>query len=268
MKPSASIIITNYNQAATLEFLFLSLQNQVEKNFEVVVADDGSSDSSSDLCKRSWGFDIQFITQPDDGYRKALILNKAIPFARSDYFIFLDADVILEKHFVYDHLNLRLPGHFVCGRRVEMGPEFSKTISGESVSRGAFDKLNFGLLKSCLKKDSEHFNRSRRVSNGILRTIFKYNKPIDILGSNFSCWKKDLMDVNGFNESLESYWGEDGDLYIRLRNRGLKAIGAKALCVQYHVFHKRRTPTPEHVERYYRMLQDFNYKWAEKGLQK
>lgn len=268
MSYSASIIVTSYNQSKTLRWLFLSLQQQTVKDFEVVVADDGSNDGTQNLCHEDWGFPITFVTQPDDGYKKALILNKALPQAKSEYLIFVDADVILEKHFVQDHLELRRPHHFVCGRRVELGPQFSEKITDDKVKSGAFNRFSVALFRSCLKKDSEHFNRSRRVKNSLLRWIFKYDRPMDILGSNFSAWKSDIFSVNGFNESLESYWGEDGDIYIRLRNSGLRSIGAKALCVQFHVYHKRRTPTPENVERYYRLLKDQDYKWAEKGLLK
>ena len=60
--------------------------------------------------------------------------------------------------------------------------------------------------------------------------------------------------------------GEDGDLFVRLRNLGRAAINAKGLCVQFHVFHKRREPTRANVEWYDRMLKDSTYVWAEKGL--
>jgi hypothetical protein len=93
----------------------------------------------------------------------------------------------------------------------------------------------------------------------------RYGQPLDLLGSNFSLWKTDLLSVNGFNESLESYWGEDGDLFIRLRNSGIKPIGAKSLCIQYHVFHPRRTPSAHQVSLYQQLLNDHQYKWATKG---
>jgi glycosyltransferase involved in cell wall biosynthesis len=265
-RPEASIIITSYNQSSTLDMLLASLDGQTFENFEVIVADDGSGDGSDQLCRGFRDYTVKFVTQADVGYRKAKILNKALKFAQADYLIFLDADVILEKHFVEDHLRLRAPESFVCGRRVELGPEFSRTIDLDTVREGRFDGLNLAILKSGWKKDSQNVNRGLRVTNSLIRKIFKYDQPIDILGSNFSVWKKDLLAVNGFNESLESYWGEDGDLYIRLRNSGKQAIGAKAICVQFHVFHKRREPTKENVERYYRLLKDTQYRWAEQGF--
>lgn len=264
--PKVSIIITSYNQRTTLEFLLATLEHQTVQDFEVIIADDGSSDGTDQLCSRQDKLDLRFETQADIGYRKAKILNQAIRVTRAPYLIFLDADTILERHFIEDHLRLSRPSHFVCGRRVELGPEFSRSITLDKVRQGWFDGFNLQLLKSVFNKDSEHFNRSIRVTNPYIRKLAKYDKPLDILGSNLSVWKNDIIEINGFNEAMESYWGEDGDLYIRLRNTGKKAIGAKAICVQFHVFHKRREPTKEHVERYYSMLKDTDYKWAKQGL--
>src|SRR6476620_3116611 len=105
--PSASIIVTSYNQVETLKLLFAILDRQTLKEFEVIVADDGSSDGTRELCLRKGTFQIHYITQEDFGYQKAKILNQSLIIAKSDYLIFVDGDVILERHFVQDHLELK-----------------------------------------------------------------------------------------------------------------------------------------------------------------
>jgi glycosyltransferase involved in cell wall biosynthesis len=264
-KINASIIVTSYNQQRTLEFLLASLKRQTLKNFEVVVADDGSSDKSRSLCEKPWGFPIDFVTQADEGYRKAKIVNQAIKRSNSDYLIFLDADVILEKHFVEDHLRLKNPDHFVCGRRVDLGASFSEKIEVADILKGRFDQLNLSLMLSGLFKDTLGLKRSLRIVSPLFRRLLGYHRSLDMLGSNFSAWKADLLKVNGFNEAIETYWGEDGDLFIRLRNSGKKSIGAKAVCVQYHVFHPRREPTLENVLAYQRLESNDDYCWAKHG---
>lgn len=264
---SASIIVTSYNQEQTLRLLLASLDRQTFTDFEVVIADDGSSDGTHDLCLQRRTFPLKFVTQEDVGYRKSKIVNQAIRQSDSDYLIFMDGDVILEKHFVEDHLALRKIGHFVCGRRVDLGPSISRKILPNEVSQGCFDKLTLGLIISGLLRDSIAIKRSLRITHPKLRNLLGYNQAIDVLGSNFSAWKSDVLGVNGFNEALESYWGEDGDLYIRLRNCGKKAISAKSMCIQYHVFHPRRAPTPENTENYQKRLEDHGYRWAEHGYQ-
>jgi glycosyltransferase involved in cell wall biosynthesis len=263
---SASIIITSYNQAATLRFLFASLDRQTFRDFEVIIADDGSSDGTEALCQERHTFPLKFITQIDLGYRKSKIVNLAMGQSESNYLIFLDADVILERHFVEDHLALKKPNHFVCGRRVDLGPFISRRIVLNEVNRGRFDRLSLKVFLSGLVRDTLAMKRALRIVYPRLRKILGYDKPLDALGSNFSAWKEDILKVNGFNESLESYWGEDGDLYIRLRNSGKHSIGAKGLCIQYHIFHSRRTATLENTRRYQALLGDTEYRWAEQGF--
>ncbi len=263
---SVSIITTSYNQEKTLRLLLASLERQTFKDFEVLIADDGSSDGTESLCQIKRCFPVRFITQPDMGYRKSKIVNEAIRNSQGKYLIFLDGDVILEKHFVEDHWNFKEEDHFICGRRVDLGPEITEKISENDVTAGRFDRWNFQLMWSACKGDTQYFKRSLRIQNLILRRILGYHRPLDILGSNFSAWKKDIVLVNGFNEALESYWGEDGDLFIRLRNSGKIGKGAKSICIQYHLFHKRREPTADNVSSYSVLLKNKDYKWAAKGL--
>jgi len=261
-----SVIVTSYNQRATLELLLASLARQTQMPLEVIIADDGSKDSISELAQVAYPFSFRFITQEDVGYRKSKILNEAIRNSRGDYLVFLDADVVLERHFVEDHLKLAEQDAFVCGRRVDLGPSITATLSAREVGEGFFDRLRIKTFLSARRGDSENIKRALRITPPWLRRWMGYHKPIDILGSNLSLWKKDLIEVNGFNESIEAYWGEDGDLYIRLRNAGKKAISAKGLCVQYHFFHKRRLPTAENVSQVTELLANRDYKWAERGL--
>ena len=271
-----TVIVTCYNQAPTLRLLLTSLKRQTISvlAFEVVIVDDGSSDSSAKVAQEDWGFRLKFVTQEDLGYRKSKILNQAIRQSQTDYIVFLDADVVLEKHFLEDHLTLRKVGHFVCGRRVDLGPEFSHplqspeaNVGSNDVMRGEFDSLSLKLLLSGLRKDSHSVKRGLRIVLPWLRKVLHYDRPVDLLGSNFSLWKADILAVNGFNEAMESYWGEDGDLFIRLRNSGKSVVGAKGLCIQFHIFHARRPPSPENIEHYQKLLQDREYRWALKGYQ-
>jgi glycosyltransferase involved in cell wall biosynthesis len=246
--------------------LLTSLERQTFRNFEVIIADDGSADESEKISQQKRSFPMRFVTQPDQGYRKAKILNQALKQARADYLVFLDGDVILEPHFLADHLRLRKVRHFVCGRRVELGPEFSQKITEKDVTDGKFDHVTWALLVSAFKKDTTTVKRAFRVAPPLLRRLLGYHRELDLLGSNFSAWKRDVEAVNGFNEAQESYWGEDGDLYVRFTHSGLHGIGAKAMCIQYHVFHKRRVASGENEERYQQLLKNPEYKWAKQGL--
>lgn len=265
MSPAITLITTSYNQLGTLKLLLASLERQTFRDFEVLVADDGSSDGTAAFCADYRDLPLRFVTQEDQGYRKARILNEAIHSASADYLIFVDSDVVVGERFVEDHLWLRRPDSFVCGRRVDLGPKITAEVTRDSVLRGELDRPSLRVLMSSIQGETQNLKRGIRVPFQFLRKVLRYDRPIDILGSNLSLWKSDLIAINGFNEALESYWGEDGDLFIRLRNAGKRALSAKGLCIQYHLFHKRREASPENVRFVTELLKNTEYRWAERG---
>lgn len=77
-----------------------------------------------------------------------------------------------------------------------------------------------------------------------------------------------MLEVNGYNEDFQSYWGEDGDLFVRVRNSGVKHYGIIGYAVQWHLYHRRLEETIEHVQSYQRLLQDREYRVCKNGIQK
>ena len=122
------------------------------------------------------------------------------------------------------------------------------------------------LIKSCLKDDSRNFFRSFRIKNSLFRTVLGSDQVTDLLGCNFSTQKTTMESINGFNEAFIRYWGEDGDVFIRLRNYGCKLVGKKSFACQYHLFHGRRDFSKEDELQYFELLQNTEYKWAKQGL--
>jgi hypothetical protein len=77
-----------------------------------------------------------------------------------------------------------------------------------------------------------------------------------------------MLKVNGYNEDYESYWGEDGDLFIRLRNTGAEIIGLKGFAIQYHLDHPRLEPDPKSQAKYQKLLNDSTYVRCANGVVK
>src|SRR5690554_261503 len=85
-----SVIFTTYNSPDWLEKVLFGFFQQTHKEFEVVIADDGSRSETRELIERlknSSPVPIQHIWQEDDGFQKCRILNKAILAAKGDYLI-------------------------------------------------------------------------------------------------------------------------------------------------------------------------------------
>ncbi|MGH6726912.1 MAG: glycosyltransferase, partial [Pseudolabrys sp.] len=101
-----SVIVTTYNRADALAAVLRSLSRQSDQDFEVVVADDGSTAATGELveaCKGKFGRRLEHIWHEDRGFRAAEIRNRAILAARGAYCIFLDGDCIVRADFVAAH---------------------------------------------------------------------------------------------------------------------------------------------------------------------
>ena len=233
--PSCSLVVSTYNRPDALELCLESILNQTKLPFEIVVADDGSGEPTRQLVQSMQArspVPIVHIWQPDDGYQLARIRNRAFAAAKAEYIIQVDGDLILEKHFVQDHLSMGRPNTFISGSRTMMDAELTGRLLKKEVSmneipghRQHLGKRHNAVRSGLLRNLSWMFQRSRRN--------YKY-----VLGCNMAFWKKDLLTVNGYNESFKGWGKEDNELAVRLLNAGLELRFIKFGAVVYHLHHK------------------------------
>ena len=118
-KTAVSIIIPFYNGIDWLEMIFVALGKQTFKDFEVIVADDGSREDVvarlEELMARQ-PFPVTHLWQEDCGFRKNRMLNKAVVQSRAEYLIFLDGDCIPHRKFVEEHCKVRREGFLFLRR--------------------------------------------------------------------------------------------------------------------------------------------------------
>ncbi|MBF0226603.1 MAG: glycosyltransferase [Desulfobacterales bacterium] len=89
--PKVSVIIPTFNRAWAVKKAIDSVLAQDFKNFELIVVDDGSYDSTKEILK-SYGDKIITITQDNTGVSSAR--NKGIKLSQSEFISFLDSDDI------------------------------------------------------------------------------------------------------------------------------------------------------------------------------
>jgi glycosyltransferase involved in cell wall biosynthesis len=89
-----SIITATYNAANHLPNLIDSLRLQTNKNFEWVVADGGSTDTTLGILQSIKDLNIVLSSQADFGIYDAL--NRAIKLSTGDYYVVIGADDVFE----------------------------------------------------------------------------------------------------------------------------------------------------------------------------
>ncbi|HEY4240258.1 MAG TPA: glycosyltransferase [Kofleriaceae bacterium] len=116
MAPRASLVICTRNRSAFLARTLASLVGQTERDFEVVLVDDGSEDDTREVA-RAWGerLDLRYLRRAHVGIAGAR--NAAMRAAKGDVLISTDDDRIAAPAFVADHV----AAHAVPERRVGVG---------------------------------------------------------------------------------------------------------------------------------------------------
>ena len=277
-KHPLAVVITTYNNPKSLELCLLSLARQTFRAFDVFVADDGSGDETRDLIqrlKRDLPYFIHHYWHPDEGYRKARINNtvfRELDPDRHPVLVGLDHDVILHPRFLEDHHLAHLRRAFqpllFMGRRVDLGPKITAEIHPENLDH-YIQGLSWSLIRSGWSGETRNILRSVRLDAPDWMTrLLRRDRVADLLGSNFSITTRSLIEANGYNEDFRGYWGEDGDLFVRIRNRGIPCTGKIGFAVQWHLHHPRLAETPEHIEKVRALMSRTDYTECRNGIRK
>jgi glycosyltransferase involved in cell wall biosynthesis len=244
---SVSVIIAFYNNIEFLEWILAGFSRQDFTDFEIVLADDGSTQDTTDQIPQiqgKFGLKVRHIWHEDEGWRKNIILNKAIASCQSEYLIFIDGDCIPHKSFVKEHYNNRLKNTFLAGRRVHLSPRINAQLSIQKIKEGYLENPWVYFMDSFKHRPrAKNAEKSIYLKSRWLRDWVN-RKPKGLLGCNMSMYRKDLLALNGFDERyLHPGIGEDDDLTLRAGNAGIQIKTVQNLAIQYHIWHKKSNPS-------------------------
>lgn len=243
--PAVSVIISTYNHPEWLAKVLWGFNCQSFKDFEVVIADDGSNNKTEKLIidiRKHLNFPIQHIWHEDNGFQKTVILNKAIKASMASYLLFTDGDCIPRADFVAQHIKHRAPGYFLSGGYFKLPMQISKAVSKEDILQQRCFNLNW-LKKQGLKSS---FKNNKLTTSATKKAFLNWITPTEATwnGHNSSGWKKDIVAANGFDERMQ-YGGEDRELGERLFNKGIKAKQLRYTAICVHLDHERSYVKPQ-----------------------
>jgi len=237
-----AVIVAIYHDLVALKLIIDSLLSQTLVPDEIIIAEDAEHDYIREYTDTLKNDKIIHISQKDDGWMKEKILNQAIKISKSDYLIFIDGDCVPYKNFVKAQVELSEKNTALCGRRSEPGDGFSSRLRSGELSMESYEK-NYLLNYFSLMKDG-----TRHIDEGVVfqpdsiifRLIHKFGrKNSHIVGCNWSCYKEDLVRINGYDEDfLLPTTGEDTDVERRLRHFGVQMKSCRNAAGMVHLYHK------------------------------
>ena len=239
-----SVILNTYNRADLLELALASYLVQSTDGFEVIVADDGSTDRTPMLVEafaREAPFKVTYVRQEHEGHRRAAILNRGIAAARGEWVLFSDCDSLAFPDLVERHREYARPDRLLCGGYVRLTRPETEALTREEVLSGRF------LERMTLARRYEVWRKRVQAAWQILRR--KPRRPHN-MGLNYSCSREALVRINGYDENYRGWGAADGDVRERLRRIGVHPYSLYGRALVMHMWHPtEKTKTREVIKR-------------------
>jgi glycosyltransferase involved in cell wall biosynthesis len=223
-----SLIISTYNQPVPLEKVLRGVSRQTRWPDEIFITDDGSAETTKEIIenwRREARVPVHHLWHEHDGFRKVILLNKAVGAATGAYLVFTDGDCVPQAEFIADHEALAEPGFWVQGRRCYVKEPFVNE----------FEPGKTPIAKWMLS------GRMSGITKGIrlpLPIVLRNREQRGIIGCNMAFWRDDILAVNGFDEAYVGRGiGPDSDLGTRVYNLGRSRKFVYGRAIVYHLDH-------------------------------
>jgi len=233
-----AVIVTTYNRPDALAAVLDGYAAQDSHDFELIVADDGSTGDTRRLVEdraRSAPFALRHVWQEDRGFRAAAIRNRALAATRADYVIFTDGDCIPSRGFVAAHRRLAEPGRYLAGNRVMLSARFTEQVLRERLPLHEWGGWRW--VRAWLTRDAKRIWPLLILPDGGFRK-WRPQRWYGVKTCNFSAWRSDLLAVNGLDEAYSGWGLEDSDLVIRLLHAGIRHKSARFATPMFHLWHR------------------------------
>ncbi|MCF7845835.1 MAG: glycosyltransferase [Candidatus Peribacteraceae bacterium] len=209
-----SVVIPTYNRAEVLRRTLNLLATQTYPDFEVVVVDDGSTDTTARLLaefQKKVDFLLQFISQENQG--QAVARNRALEKISGEIVLFLGDDMLPQNNLLEVHANFhkKFPDqNFACLGLVRWHPEIRVSRFMRWLTQSGV-QFKFNDLEKNSETDFWRF----------------YTANLSL--------KSDFLGSEKFSEEFSGWGFEDAELGYRLQQKSLKLLfEPEAIVEHYH----------------------------------
>jgi len=235
-----SVIVSTYNRPDALAVSLESFRGQIDGNFEILVADDGSDRRTHDVVAAMQGstaIPIRHVRHEDRGFRLARIRNLAIRHCHGDYLILVDGDCFVLPDFTARHRALAESGKFVSGKRSYLRRGMTQRVlrRGRAPWGGRPVWLLRSLANQCTRP-LEFLTRPDGPWRDRKATEWQRAQTC-----NMGVWLEDFRRVNGFDNRFIGHGLEDSDFVLRLIRGGTRRKLGDRACLVLHLEHERPT---------------------------
>jgi glycosyltransferase involved in cell wall biosynthesis len=261
--PRASLIIATYNNPRYLDLVLRSVRTQTARDFETIIADNGSDTETVALVRRhaaDFPVPLKHYTQHHRPYWLGQARNGAILASSGETIINIDGDIILHPRFVESHLALAGENRLLFGGRLKLSQAFSETLTPESIANPGMETLVKKASAAARETQYAPMYESGwdRLSGYLTQRICGRYWPLPnawalgragVLprslqrflclksGCNWSTSRALIERVNGFDERFGLGGGEDGEFFWRVTHAGAMLVSVLSSAVAYHLYH-------------------------------
>ena len=175
MQTLVSIIMPVYNKEKYLKKAINSILNQTFCNFELIIINDGSNDSSLEICQSFTDSRITLISTENEGVSSAR--NKGLKISKGRYVTFIDADDFVDKDYLKNLYNEKFPMIIGGLKKVSKNDDFIENIFPKNIGEHAVRWLSQSFYQEQLDTGIYGYISSKLIRRDILE---KNNIKFDI----------------------------------------------------------------------------------------
>jgi len=231
VSPRLSVIVSTYDRPRALRLVLEGYTRSRFQDFEVIVADDGSTDETAQVVEsfsRESPFPVKHVWQPHRGFRLAAARNLAVRAAGGSVLVFTDGDCIPFPDSLRWHADRCAPLRAQAGNRC--------LLSEDETARILAGRDDLPALSEAVRR-RERPRLLRLKGRNRLYSLTGLKARPKLLTANAAVHREDFDRANGFDERFVGWGCEDEDLARRLRRSGVKVLDATLESLVIHLFH-------------------------------